>query len=75
MAWSGVVAGCKVLSVVGTQWWTVWGRRSMAFTDAGGAKWCAGSPVGAAMPGIALTQRHRPGGNARWGRDAELRRD
>jgi hypothetical protein len=35
-----------------------------------GAKWCAGSPVGAAMPGIALTRRRRPGGDARWGREA-----
>ena len=46
----------------------------MAFTDAGGANWCAGSLVGAALPGIALTRRHRPGGGRRWGRDAELRR-
>jgi hypothetical protein len=61
VAWSGVVAGCKVLFVVGTQWWVVWGRRRMAFTDGGGAKWCAGSPVGTAMPGIALTRRRRPG--------------
>jgi hypothetical protein len=36
MAWSGVIAGCKALFEVGTQWWVVWGRRSMAFT--GGAK-------------------------------------
>jgi hypothetical protein len=61
VAWSGVVAGCKVLFVVGAQWWVVGGRRRMAFTDGGGAKWCAGSPVGAAMPGIALTRRRRPG--------------
>ena len=41
------------------------GRPRLAFTDANGAKWCAGSGVvvPAAVRGIALARRRRPGGD------------